>query len=161
MGPSNPPGLVSLTLGFQEHVATPAFLFFNTYAGHQTQVLMITLQVLCLWIDSWHLSPCNSIKPAPHCLKPTKIHSFLTAPAASQGGSPAGFDSAREHISLCLLAGQLEQKVQDGLFCELGGKCLAVAGNRGPPHSLFCPFHVALVHRGLRNLAQTVKMRKP
>lgn len=119
------------------------FCFFNTDSGHRTQVLVITLQVLCLRsclssparIDSWHLSPCISIKPAPHCLKPTKIHSFPSAPA-SRGGSPTGFDSAREHISLCLLAGQLEQKVQDGLFCEFGGKGLAVAGHRGPPYSL-------------------------
>lgn len=151
MGPSGPPGLVSLTLGFQVHAATPAFLFFNTDSGYQTQVLVITLQALCLRsclssparIDSWHLSPCISIKPAPHCLKPTKIHSFPSAPA-SRGGSPTGFDSAPEHISLCLLAGQLEQKVQDGLFCEFGGKCLAVAGHRGPPYNLSCPFHVAL-----------------
>lgn len=91
MGPSGPPGLASLTLGFQAHATTPVFLFFNTDSRHQTQVFVIVLQVLCLqsclsspaWIDSWLLSPCISIKNAPYCLKPAKIRSFLATPAAS------------------------------------------------------------------------------
>lgn len=155
MGPSYPPVPASLTPGSQ---ACGPYCFL-------TQILAIKLGssglYFCLlsylsspaWIDSWHLSPCNSIKPTLSWLQATKVHSLLTV--------AAGFDYTRKRISLGQGLVGWNTKTKMVFFVSLVGPAWLLLSTlvllTVPP----APFQVARSHSGLRKLAQTVKTRKP